>query len=113
MDKILFTDSNTGYIISFSGLIYKTSNGGLDWSSQKKIAYELYDIFMNNSNVTKSVNQLFLRINNGENLNSISILVSGIVQDLLLGISLCGICVLLFFTISLLKDIVLYKNENN
>ena len=66
-------------------------------------------IFMNNSNVTKSVNQLFLRINNGENLNSISI----IVQDLLLGISLCGICVLLFFTISLLKDIVLYKNENN
>ena len=25
-------------------------------------------IFMNNSNVTKSVNQLFLRINNGENL---------------------------------------------
>ena len=66
-------------------------------------------IFMNNSNVTKSVNQLFLRINNGENL----ILVSGIVQDLLLGISLCGICVLLFFTISLLKDIVLYKNENN
>ena len=55
-------------------------------------------IFMNNSNVTKSVNQLFLRINNGENLNSISILVSGIVQDLLLGISLCGICVLLFFT---------------
>ena len=68
-------------------------------------------IFMNNSNVTKSVNQLFLRINNGE--NSISILVSGIVQDLLLGISLCGICVLLFFTISLLKDIVLYKNENN
>ena len=44
-------------------------------------------IFMNNSNVTKSVNQLFLRINNGENLNSISILVSGIVQDLLLGIS--------------------------
>ena len=37
-------------------------------------------IFMNNSNVTKSVNQLFLRINNGENLNSISILVSGIVQ---------------------------------
>jgi len=63
-------------------------------------------IFMNNSNVTKSVNQLFLRINNGEN-------VSGIVQDLLLGISLCGICVLLFFTISLLKDIVLYKNENN
>ena len=50
-------------------------------------------IFMNNSNVTKSVNQLFLRINNGENLNSISILVSGIVQDLLLGISLCGICV--------------------
>ena len=63
-------------------------------------------IFTNNSNVTKSVNQLFLRINNGEN-------VSGIVQDLLLGISLCGICVLLFFTISLLKDIVLYKNENN
>ena len=60
-------------------------------------------IFMNNSNVTKSINQLFLRINNGENLNSISILVSGIVQDLLLGISLCGICVLLFFTISLLK----------
>ena len=45
-------------------------------------------IFMNNSNVTKSVNQLFLRINNGENLNSISILVSGIVQDL---------CIIIFY----------------
>ena len=49
-------------------------------------------IFMNNSNVTKSVNQLFLRINNGENLNSISIL-GFITRDFFMW----NLCIIIFY----------------
>ena len=51
-------------------------------------------IFMNNSNLTKSVNQLFLIINNGENLNSCKWYCTGfITRDFFMW----NLCIIIFY----------------
>jgi photosystem II stability/assembly factor-like uncharacterized protein len=43
--SIYFTDANTGYVAGDAGNLYKTQNGGINWSLLQSFYYSIWDIF--------------------------------------------------------------------
>jgi photosystem II stability/assembly factor-like uncharacterized protein len=69
-NALFFTDVNTGYIVSSSGYISKTTNGGTDWAQQTSgTTKDLYSVFFPTSNIGYIVGDsgIILKTMNGGN----------------------------------------------
>jgi photosystem II stability/assembly factor-like uncharacterized protein len=76
-NSVYFTNINNGYVVGNFGKIYKTTNGGINWSGNTLPEYNLSSVqFINDTvgYISSSGGKIFKTLNSGNNWTSINVL---------------------------------------